>query len=86
MSEDNEMSFLEHLEILRWHIIRSFLAVLISGLIAFLAKDFIFEYIIFGPKKSNFATYRFFCKISDLGIGNGQKLHSLHHILYILIH
>ena len=66
MSEDNEMSFLEHLEILRWHIIRSFLAVLVTGLIAFLAKDFIFEFIIFGPKKSNFPTYRFFCEISEI--------------------
>ena len=60
------MSFLEHLEILRWHIIRSFFAVLITGVIAFLAKDFIFEYIIFGPKKSNFPTYRFFCEISEI--------------------
>ena len=66
MSVDNEMSFLEHLEILRWHIIRSFFAVLITGVIAFLAKDFIFEYIIFGPKKSNFPTYRFFCEISEI--------------------
>ena len=60
------MSFLEHLEILRWHIIRSFFAILITGLIAFLAKDFIFEFIIFGPKKSNFPTYRFFCEISEI--------------------
>ena len=66
MSGDSEMSFLEHLEILRWHIIRSFFAVLITGLIAFLAKDFIFEFIIFGPKKSNFPTYRFFCQISEI--------------------
>ena len=60
------MSFLEHLEILRWHIIRSFFAVLITGLIAFLAKDFIFEFIIFGPKKPDFPTYRFFCEISEI--------------------
>ena len=66
MSGDSEMSFLEHLEILRWHIIRSFFAVLITGLIAFLAKDFIFEFIIFGPKKPDFPTYRFFCEISEI--------------------
>ena len=37
-----EMSFLDHLEDLRWHLIRSVFAVLITGSIAFIAKDFIF--------------------------------------------
>lgn len=59
-----EMSFLDHLEELRWHLIRSTLAVVIVGMIAFLAKDFIFDTILFGPKNADFPTYRFFC---DLG-------------------
>ncbi|QLG46377.1 twin-arginine translocase subunit TatC [Costertonia aggregata] len=58
----NEMSFLDHLEELRWHLIRSTLAVVIVGSVAFLMKEFIFDTIIFGPKKMDFPTYRFFCK------------------------
>ncbi|RAV30613.1 twin-arginine translocase subunit TatC [Sinomicrobium soli] len=59
-----EMSFLDHLEELRWHLIRATLAVVIVGVVAFIAKDFIFDTIIFGPKKSDFVTYEFFCKMS----------------------
>ncbi len=59
-----EMSFLDHLEELRWHLIRSTLAILIVGIVAFVAKDFIFDTIIFGPKKANFPTYNLFCNIA----------------------
>ncbi len=58
----NEMSFLDHLEELRWHLIRATLAILIAGTLAFIMKDFIFDTIIFGPKKISFPTYRFLCK------------------------
>lgn len=58
----NEMSFLDHLEELRWHLIRSVAAVVIIGCVAFVMKDFIFDTILFGPKKMDFPTYRFFCK------------------------
>jgi len=60
----NEMSFLDHLEELRWHLIRSVLAVVIIGSIAFLMKDFIFDTVIFGPKKMDFPTYKLFCDIA----------------------
>lgn len=60
----DEMSFLDHLEVLRWHLIRSTLAILIIGSVAFLMKDFIFDTVLFGPKKMDFPTYRFFCKIA----------------------
>lgn len=60
----NEMSFLDHLEELRWHLIRSTLAIIIIGFVAFLMKDFIFDTIIFGPKKMDFPTYRAFCEIA----------------------
>ena len=48
---DKEMSFLEHLEDLRWHLLRSITAILIAALAAFLAKDFVFDVLLFGPKK-----------------------------------
>ncbi len=60
----DEMSFLDHLEELRWHLIRSTIAVVIIGSVAFIAKDFIFNTILFGPKKMNFPTYQLFCNIA----------------------
>jgi len=48
------MSFLDHLEDLRWHLIRSVFAILITGSLAFIAKDFIFDQVLFGPKKNRF--------------------------------
>ncbi len=62
--DPNEMSFLDHLEELRWHLIRSTLAIVILGVGAFLMKDFIFDTVIFGPKKMSFPTYRLFCDIA----------------------
>ena len=62
--DHNEMSFLDHLEELRWHLIRSTFAIVIVGVVAFLMKDFIFDTIIFGPKKPDFPTYGVFCKLS----------------------
>ncbi|MBC2840007.1 twin-arginine translocase subunit TatC [Robiginitalea sp. SC105] len=62
--DPNEMSFLDHLEELRWHLIRSTLAIVVLGVVAFLMKDFIFDTVIFGPKKMTFPTYRLFCNIA----------------------
>lgn len=61
---EKEMTFLDHLEDLRWHLIRSTLAVLVAAILAFLAKDFIFNTILFGPKDPNFVTYRMLCNIA----------------------
>jgi len=60
------MSFLDHLEELRWHLIRATMAVLIAAIIAFVAKEFIFDVLIFGPKKPDFPTYKGLCNLSKL--------------------
>ncbi|MCL5245936.1 twin-arginine translocase subunit TatC [Cellulophaga sp. 20_2_10] len=60
----DEMSFLDHLEELRWHLIRSTLAVVIIGCVAFAMKEFIFDTVLLGPKKMDFPTYKFFCSIA----------------------
>ncbi|UZO79436.1 twin-arginine translocase subunit TatC [Aquimarina sp. ERC-38] len=60
------MSFLDHLEELRWHLIRATTAVLIMGIIAFIAKGFIFDVLIFGPRNADFPTYRGLCWLSQL--------------------
>jgi sec-independent protein translocase protein TatC len=63
---DKEMSFLEHLEELRWHIIRSIIAILVMFVVAFLLKDFIFNKIIFAPRSPQFFTNRILCHLGDL--------------------
>lgn len=60
----SQMSFLQHLEELRWHLIRIVLGVLITGTIAFICKSFIFDTLLFGPKRSDFFTYRMLCELS----------------------
>ena len=63
--DKNAMSFLDHLGELRWHLVRSSIAIIIFAVVAFLAKSVIFDQIIFGPKQPNFPTYTFFCWLSD---------------------
>ena len=53
-STEEEMSFLEHLEELRWHIIRSLGSVIFFAVLVFLCKDFVFEEIVFAHKKEDF--------------------------------
>jgi sec-independent protein translocase protein TatC len=60
-----EMSFLEHLEELRWHIIRSALAIMVFAVIAFIMKDFIFNTVILNPRTPDFWTNRMFDRLAD---------------------
>jgi sec-independent protein translocase protein TatC len=60
-----DMSFLGHLEVLRWTLVRSFLAIVAFGIIAFVMKDFIFNNILLAPKDPSFFTYRFLCNVSQ---------------------
>jgi len=62
---EKEMSFLEHLEELRWHIIRSVLAIVFFMVIAFVFKTFLFENIILAPKSDTFFTNRMLCKFGQ---------------------
>ncbi len=62
---EKEMSFLEHLEELRWHIIRSILAVVFFMILAFIFKNFIFDRVILGPKSPEFITNRLLCKLGE---------------------
>jgi sec-independent protein translocase protein TatC len=59
-SKVKEMSFLQHLEELRWHLVRASAAVLVFGVVVFLNKQFIFDDIILAPMNPNFVTNRFF--------------------------
>ena len=62
-SED-EMSFLDHLEALRWHILRSLIAIVILMVVAFFSKKILFHDIILAPSRTDFWTYQMLCKLS----------------------
>ncbi|MDX5448661.1 MAG: twin-arginine translocase subunit TatC, partial [Bacteroidota bacterium] len=51
-----EMTFLQHLEELRWHLVRSAIAITIGGVVAFLNKSLLFDGIIFYPRSPDFPT------------------------------
>jgi sec-independent protein translocase protein TatC len=69
----NEMSFLDHLEVLRGHLIKSTLAVLIFASIAFVCKEIVFKHILFAPTKINFITYKGLCNLSKV-LGMDESL------------
>lgn len=72
-SEEEEMSFIDHLEVLRWHIVRSVLAILTSAILFFIYIDEIFDVVIMGPTRNDFISYRAFCKLSHV-LGMGDSL------------
>lgn len=65
-AEPGEMSFLDHLEELRWHLIRSLTAIFVFAIAAFVSKGIIFGEIILGPSKPSFWTYRMLCNLSEI--------------------
>jgi sec-independent protein translocase protein TatC len=62
-TKKDEMSFLEHLEELRWHLIRSFIAIGVFSAIGFIYKSLLFDKIILGPTSDNFITNRLLCTL-----------------------
>jgi sec-independent protein translocase protein TatC len=73
-----EMTFIDHLEALRWHIMRSLLAVLIIGIIIFINIDYVFERIIAGPLQNDFISYRALCDLSKwLRLGDALCMPSI---------
>lgn len=59
-----EMSFLDHLEELRWLLVRSTTAIIIMAFLTYFISDYLFDVIIFGPTRPTFFTYQFFCELS----------------------
>lgn len=72
-AQQGQMSFLDHVEALRWHLVRSVVVVFTLAIVLFIYHDFVFGTIIFGPKRSDFITYRAFCKLSHI-FGMGEML------------
>jgi sec-independent protein translocase protein TatC len=68
-----EMSFLQHLEELRWHLVRSAIVVVGIAIAAFTFNDFIFDTVIFGPLRQDFISYRGMCSLG-FRIGAGDVM------------
>lgn len=68
MSKDpvKEMSFLDHLEVLRWHLVRAFGSVFIFAILAFVFKGFVFDTVILAPSNPEFFTNRLLCELADM--------------------
>ena len=81
MSAEKEMSFLDHLEELRWHLIRSIGSILFFAIIAFISKDIVFGIILLGPSKSDFWTYKVLC---DLGTNIGVSSFCISELPFII--
>jgi len=63
--EEKEMSFFDHLEELRTHIIKSLVAIVLFAIVAYICEKQVFHYIVLGPLNENFLTYQFFCSLGD---------------------
>ena len=66
LSGEPEMSFLDHLEELRWHLIRAFMAIGVFSVGVFISKDFFFGQLILGPSEPDFFTYQLLCRLGEI--------------------
>jgi sec-independent protein translocase protein TatC len=64
-SEGNSMTFLEHLEELRWHLIRAFSAIILISIAAFIFHEIVFDKIILAPKNPDFFTNKLLCLLGQ---------------------
>ena len=71
--QEKEMSFIEHLEELRWHVMRALIAICICGVVLFVFRDWYFRYVLFGPLHDDFLSYDALCGLSDW-LGTGAAL------------
>ncbi|WCT12133.1 twin-arginine translocase subunit TatC [Mucilaginibacter jinjuensis] len=77
-SMEAEMSFFDHIEELRWHLVRSSIAIVIITIGVFIYYDKIFDVVIMGPSKPTFWTYRMMCKIGDMLHSSGWCFDKIH--------
>nr|WP_294783265.1 twin-arginine translocase subunit TatC [uncultured Flavobacterium sp.] len=77
-----EMSFLDHLEELRWLLVRSTIAICIMAFVTYFISDYLFDQIILGPIRPTFFTYVWFCDLShQLGFAESICITELNFII-----
>lgn len=62
MEEENNMSFLQHLEELRWRLVRSVVVVLVLAIVLWWNQEWIMDNIFISMSKADFITFRLFCE------------------------
>lgn len=65
MAKNDHMTFIEHLEAFRWHLIRAFLSIIIVAIAAFIFSDIVFNKIILAPKTPEFFTNKMLCLLGE---------------------
>ncbi len=66
-----EMNFFDHIEDLRWHLVRSIVAWLVAATLIFIYIDFVYDNIILAPARQTFFTYGALCRFGQwLHLGN----------------
>ncbi|MGF7231356.1 twin-arginine translocase subunit TatC [Arachidicoccus sp.] len=73
-----EMAFIDHLEELRWHILRSVVAILILAIVIFSFHGWIFANVIAGPINPDFISYRLFCRLGEITKVSGLCMPPIH--------
>lgn len=63
-TDGGEMSFMDHLEVLRWHLFRSAIVLIVVAGFVFFYIDWVFDHIIMAPSQSSFITYSGLCNLS----------------------
>lgn len=77
-NKGNDLSFFGHLDVLRGHLIRSAIVILLLTCLCFYYYDFLFDTIIMGPKRPDFLTYQVMCRIGDyFNLGPGFCITSI---------
>src|SRR5690606_17431245 len=61
-----EMTFVDHIEAPRWHIVRALIAILVGGIVMFVYSEEVFDKIIVAPAKKDFVSYRIMCEAGRL--------------------
>jgi len=65
-NQEKELSFWDHLDVLRFSLMRSLIAIIIIAIIAFYFTSFIYDVVILGPMSPDFISNRLFCELSKL--------------------
>lgn len=60
-AQQKEMSFLGHLEELRWHLVRSAAVIIILAIAFFVYSEQVYDYFLLAHIQSDFITYQVFC-------------------------
>ena len=78
VQESEQTSFLNHLEELRWRLVRSAVAIVLVAVVVFVFTEPIVQHVFMNMKEADFATYKYLCKLGHLiGLGDGMCIDTI---------